>query len=162
MNLAQMETFQYLLDSIQGIPKLPNYDLLFSLNGKLCTADFYKHSTFPMNRASYYKEIKRDDGFIYFDKQTPGNDFLITKAANKFETPEFHNTYMGMLNLQYPEIIFRIFERFILSLEDGKPTSEFIYGLKSIDGTLDLPFYAVSSDDKLSPVSLVESKDSEN
>lgn len=162
MNLAQMETFQYLLDSINGIPNLPNYNLLFLLNGKLCIAAFYKHSTFPLARASHYKEIKRDDGFTYFDDETPGNDFLITQAANKFQTPEFHNTYMGMLNLQHPEIIFRIFKRFILSLEDGKPTSEFIYDLKSIDGTLDLPFYAVSSEDKLQPVSLVESKASEN
>lgn len=157
MKLAQLETFQYLLNELSMLPETKSYKLVFALNERLYTADLYQnHGNLP-NQVSYKKVVVGENGFYFFKDKALSNDFSLIQGLNRLQSHEFCSTYIGTSNLKNADVVFRILFNLVSDLKDGKATSPFIYKIKSLDGKVDLPFYKVSATDTLEPVSLIES-----
>lgn len=166
MNLAQMEGFQWMLERINNIVDLydldvPKYQLVFSYNDQLFTANFYKSENTLLDRVEYLSE--EVDGETSFHSFKPSglksNQLLFQLINGRFD--EFHQTYVGKTNLQHPEIMFSIIKKFVSSL-DGDPVSNFIYDLKSYTSNLEMPFLEPDKQDKLTPLFLASSTELRN
>lgn len=166
MNLAQMEGFQWMLERINilaDLPELdiPEYRMVFSYNGQLFTANFYKSENTLSDRVEYLsEEVDGETGFHSFKPSgLKSNQLLSQLIDGRFD--KFHQTYVGKTNLQRPEVMFSVIKDFVSTL-DGTPVSKFIYDLKSYTSTLEMPFIEPDEHDKLTPLFLVSSTELRN
>ncbi|MFD1455199.1 hypothetical protein ACFQ44_05800 [Levilactobacillus lanxiensis] len=157
--MAQMEAFQWILNDIKATTEFEpietlDYQLVFSYQKKLLVGNFYKLlPNSPM--VSFLKETINDQGFHSF-KETPVREkHLLYKFENEEELSDFHNKFLGVANMQRPELIFQLISGFVSDLNTGIATSPFIYDVRNLDSGTTLPFIETSADEPITPVSLI-------
>ncbi|MCT3395553.1 hypothetical protein [Lentilactobacillus hilgardii] len=168
MKLAQMEGFQWILDSINQIQSDPqrgftqtNYQLLFSYKDILYTGEFFKTAAFPDNIEFFKEKVRPSDGFHYFEKSPLKPEQLLYKLSRGQELQDFYKTTVGYSNIKKPEFTFYLISEFIGGL-DGSPVTPYIYNLKQYSSDLILTFIKPDEDAEFTPVSLINREASKN
>lgn len=150
MNMAQMETFQYVLQHANQLVD-KKYQLIFLYNGDLCTGNFYKAVG---SEIQWLNRYQRENGFIAYNDLPIKDRHMVYQAEYGPALSEFDQIYLGATNINRPEVLFTLIKNFVSEQPVGDSTSNYIYDLKSLTTGIKLDFIEINSDDQLSPVSL--------
>lgn len=150
MNMAQMETFQYVLQHANQLVD-KKYQLVFSYKGDLYTGNFYKTDGHDVQWLHRYQ---KENGFIAYNNLPVKSRHMVGQIGYGSALSELDQIYLGATNINRPEVLFTLIKNFVSEQPVGDSTSNYIYDLKSLTTGIKLDFIEINSDDPLSPVSL--------
>ncbi|ARW21827.1 hypothetical protein [Levilactobacillus brevis] len=150
MNMAQMETFQYVLQHANELGN-KKYQLVFLYKGDLYTGNFYKTIGADIQ---WLQSYTKENGFIAYIDHSVNTCHMVYQVEYGNALDTFDKVYLGLSNINRSEVLFTLIKNFISEQPVGDSTSNYIYDLKSLTTGIKLDFIEINSNDQLSPVSL--------
>lgn len=150
MKMAQMETFQYVLHHANQLGH-KKYQLVFLYKGDLYTGNFYKTIGSDIQWLHSYTT---ENGFITYTDLSVKTRHMVYQVEYGPALDTFDQVYLGLSNINRPEVLFTLIKNFVSEQPVGDSTSNYIYDLKSLTTGIKLDFIEINSDDQISPVSL--------